>query len=138
MKKTIITAVALALGAIACSSAPDGTERQQAPGTQAVEAKAPALTPSAIKLSTKVVSKDCFGSAGCSVQYRVEPKWPAELVADDEEYELVYEVSGVEDGPQIGKLVLMADGQYASSDEFAMIPKSSTKLKVKINSLEKR
>lgn len=89
-----------------------------------------------VKLTVKTTSKECFGSAGCHVEWsiRLATKTGASI---PDRCEITYEVTGPADGPQIGTLVLTADGQYTQDEyAFAQTPRSSTKLAAKVTDME--
>ena len=108
-----------------------------APAAQpvATDAPAPAATPTPaaltaadIKLKIKTTTKDCFGSAGCNVEYTIDAAWSPE----GGECDVTYEVHGLEDA-QIGTLNLHADGTYEQdSYQSGQTSSSSRKLSVKV------
>jgi hypothetical protein len=65
------------------------------PPTEPPVTAAAAVVPKAkdFKLSVKTLSKQCFGSAGCNLTYRVDVSL-AKTLDPDVEYEVVYEVRG--------------------------------------------
>lgn len=67
----------------------------------------PAYTPkkSDFSIKVKVTSKQCFGSAGCSVQYAVDPTYVG-LQTLTGSWEVTYEVRGGSDGPITGTIEL--------------------------------
>lgn len=71
-------------------------------------------TPDDFSVELTVKDRECFGSAGCNVTYRVKPNYSA-LETPEETWEITYEVRGIEDGPQIETFTL--DG-----DEFSFSP----------------
>lgn len=95
------------------------------------------LTAGDVKLTVQLTQKDCFGSAGCNVSYRVRASWPTASVKQGESYEVIYAVSGVEDGPQIGTLTLNDDGTETSNTEDAQTTTTNVKLTAKVQSVEK-
>lgn len=69
--------------------------------------------PADFTLTVITTEKKCFGSAGCSLQYDIELNYlgiPDLDVTDS--WTVTYEVTGGEDGPQIGSLELDGDGTY--------------------------
>lgn len=83
------------------------------------------LTASDIQVTVKVKKKDCFGSAGCNVEYKIEAGWP-----DDGQYEceVTYDVHGLED-TQTGTLDIHRDGTY-EQDSYQAGETSSSKKKL--------
>lgn len=50
------------------------------------------------KIGIKILSKKCFGSAGCNVEYRIVPDYVGtRLLPDSGTIEVTYEVRGAED-----------------------------------------
>lgn len=82
----------------------------------AAESKAPAITygvPVAadFEISLKILEKECFGSAGCNVKYRVVLKQSsAKMIDPSKTYEISYALKGTDD-PVIGTLTI-SDGNY--------------------------
>lgn len=68
--------------------------------------------PEDFTLDVVVTSKQCFGSAGCSVVYDIDASWPAYA---DGDYDVIYEVRGGEDGPVIDTLEV-------TGDEYSYLP----------------
>jgi hypothetical protein len=86
------------------------------------------------KVKIKVVKKQCFGSAGCNVTYRIDP----EYVGDDPlptsgSTEVTYEVSGGEDGPAINTFTVDDTGTaHFDETEDASTSSQSKKLKAEV------
>jgi hypothetical protein len=128
MKRTLAAlAAATALTLTGCANeANDGHLGYSSPNSaeHAAAAHAPKLTPSPdeaisptvadFKIKLRITSKQCFGSAGCNVQYEVEPVWQHPLpVTMDDDYDLTYKVMGDESGPIIDTLTVYANGKYS-------------------------
>jgi hypothetical protein len=93
-------------------------------------------TKRSIKITLKILTKECFGDAGCNVSYR--PQLEQLTLGDFDPsitYDVTYEVRGVEDGPQIDTLQ-MTGSQYESSEGFAQTTSSGAKLTAVITSVE--
>lgn len=87
-------------------------------------------------LTLKVLSKQCFGDAGCSM--RVKPVLAVldpSLVPDDATGSITYEIDGGEDGPVTDTLTLTGS-QYEASEEAISTSSSGAKLKIKITDTE--
>jgi hypothetical protein len=141
-------AIATALVAIGCSSAPSGDKKAADPaapaataghGTTTPPAKAAGtLTKADIKLTVKTTKKECFGSAGCNVQFLIQPTVDKSKLNSDQAWLITYEVSGVEDGPQVNSFTLKGDGTY---DSYEVVGSASTssknaKLAAKVTAIE--
>jgi hypothetical protein len=84
------------------------------------------------------LEKQCFGSAGCNVTYRVTVGYPgAALNLDpDKTYELTYEVRGGEDGPVVNTLTVQGDSFETDQEELVSTSSSRSKLTVRVLSVE--
>lgn len=76
-------------------------------------------TKSDFKVTLKELSRDCFGSAGCSITYRPRLTMPSGLDPDTT-YEITYRIRGG-DSPETGTIRL-ADGQYERSEDTIGTP----------------
>lgn len=71
------------------------------------------------ELRVKITDKQCFGSAGCSIDYDVIPAYTSSAGNfDDLTFDLTYEIKGDESGPIVGTLEF-AEGQYTLQDGSA-------------------
>ncbi|MFD1085201.1 hypothetical protein [Micromonospora andamanensis] len=117
------------------------TPKAGAAAAPATSAAAPSYsTPksSDFKLKVKMLDKQCFGSAGCNVEFRVsEVTYVGAGLDPDATYEISYEFKGLED-PMIGTFELSGDGSYSIEDrEFGMTRRSSDKVKAEVTDVEK-
>jgi hypothetical protein len=114
------------------SAATEATEVTDPPATDP-----PAVVPKIrdFKLTVKVLSKQCFGSAGCSLTYRVDAGWP-DGYDPDVEYEVVYEVRGGEDGPQINTMTVQGDSYERSQEESISTSSAGKRLTAVVTSVE--
>jgi len=145
----VVIGVLLAVGALlvagtigtALSDNPTGTDQ---PGktiarpTVTVEATQPepepVITPAPadFELTVKELSKQCFGSAGCSLTFRVHIAYGGLPLPDDKEYTVIYTVTGDESGPQKNTFTLRGDQVEYPSEEFASTRSSAVKLVAKV------
>lgn len=95
----------------------------------------PAPKPTDFTLTTKTLSKECFGSAGCNVTYRIKASWTGSL-DPAKTYEVSYEVRGVEDGPAVGTIDVTGDSYETSDEEIASTTSRSRKLTVVVTGVE--
>lgn len=138
----VALAVALTAGAVGCGSggddnggsvsdnpSPAGSAAAPAAATTTKAAPAVVLSPKDIKLTVDVKKKECFGSAGCNVQWKIDVALDKTKLKQGSVYTVTYEVRGVEDGPQISTLTI-EDKDTFTQDDFAAgsIPRKSTKL----------
>jgi hypothetical protein len=104
------------------------------PVTEDPPTAGPAYTPVPTDFVLKVIvlSKACFGSAGCNVTYRIDVAYSGVPVGDDAEYVVTYAVSGVEGGPQVNNFTLRGDQVEYQAEEFASTPSARTVLAAKV------
>ncbi|MBG0826158.1 hypothetical protein HS048_36440 [Planomonospora sp. ID91781] len=150
-------AAALALlplaGIAACGAAPANSVEQApaaapavssspsweaVPGTEGVVAEEetpeePQYTPqsSDFKVDIRVMKKECFGSAGCHITYRIKPSYNGLLLSADQEYTVTYEVIGGDDS-HINSFTITGDEMSFASEETISTPSSSSKLRAKV------
>lgn len=82
------------------------------------------------RLAVKILRKQCFGSAGCNVTYRIDVTYLGAAPLQGT-WLVTYQVSGVEDGPAINTFTVEADSAQVESEEIASTPSSKTKLTAK-------
>jgi hypothetical protein len=103
------------------------------------EALAPQYhTPTAksFKLSLKTLDKECFGSAGCNISFRVRVTYLLETPLDPSKtYELSYAVKGGE-GPLEGTLEVTGDRVTGPDEEFISTSGASRKLTAVVTAVE--
>jgi hypothetical protein len=156
MKKIILPLVGLAVAGVlatgcaptkSLTEAPTTGSTTTEPSTPAVEASEPGEEPAAseptalkasdLKVTMKITSKECYGSAGCLLGYKVKVVWagtPRELDAD---YDVTYKITGDEDGPVLETFTVYSDGQYDEPYEDMLSTKSSgTKPTIKVVEIE--
>jgi hypothetical protein len=133
-------------GATTARPAPTVTETVTEPavgegeGTEAPEpepdpTKAPAAfnpKPKDFKVGIKVLEKECFGSAGCSISYRIVPNYKGSVpIPADAVLDVTYEVSGAED-PIIGTFTVEDAKASFNEEESASTTSSAKKLTAKV------
>lgn len=85
--------------------------------------------PSDFVLAVKVLEKQCFGSAGCNITYRIDVSYVGSTLPDpDHEFEVIYEVRGGEDGVITNTFTLTGDQVSIDSEEFTSTKRSKDKL----------
>ncbi|MET8832911.1 hypothetical protein ABZV78_03195 [Micromonospora sp. NPDC004540] len=101
--------------------------------TTAPASTAPALplydTPakSDFKLKVKILRKQCFGSAGCNVTYRIDVTYTGSGLDPSKTYEVTYQVKGAED-PIINTFEVTGDSASVQEEEMASTKRSGDKL----------
>ena len=106
--------------------------------TDAPETTAAAAEPKPrdFDLTVKTLSKQCFGSAGCNITYRVEVGYDGPPLDSSNSYEVVYEVRGGEDGPQINTLTVEGDQSSVDSEESISTNSAGRKLTAVVTSVD--
>jgi hypothetical protein len=85
------------------------------------------------KIEIKILEKNCFGSGGCSVAYRIKPRYVGtQELPDEGTIEVSYRVTGDESGPRLNTFEMVAGHAEFDTEEFAGIPSSGTVLKAKV------
>jgi hypothetical protein len=95
------------------SAASEGGSATQAQATTPTDIHP---TTSDFVMRLRITSKQCFGSAGCNVEYDVIPKWAGDQPAADAQldgkYDLTYAVTGSEDGPIVETMTVYPTLKY--------------------------
>lgn len=84
-------------------------------------------------MSLKTLSKQCFGSAGCSVEVRVE--LGVDPAARGQDAEIIVSITGDESGPITERIEVEGD-QYSPPEVSLSTPSEKTKVTVKVVSAE--
>lgn len=100
--------------------------------------KAPSRTPitaADFRIDTTVLTKKCFGSAGCNVTYTIEPTFLG-ITRDLEgrSFKVIYEVTGGED-PQIGNFSLTGTNMRYTESSSISTPSSDAVLTAQVTSV---
>jgi hypothetical protein len=105
----------------------------------------PEPTPLAVsdfEAGVKVLDKECFGSAGGLIEYKltlgVTDEVRAKLAADGRRYDVTVQVTGDEDGPQVATLEVEPDASFLGERENASTPRCNTKLTAKVTEVDMR
>lgn len=138
----LVLIVVLAAGLLSGSD-----DKQTGSGTAATKATTQAMaapvattddpTPPKVSdftLTPKIVEKNCYGSAGCSITLRVEVTMEV-LPDSDASWLVVYEIRGVEDGPEVGNLTITGD-RIEGTEENVSTSSSKSKITIKVTSIE--
>lgn len=141
-----VAAATVGITLLACGSgAVDDPSKKSASGAPvSASSKAPAAAPlptkkavvptaSQFKMSVKILSKECFGSAGCNVTFRlVKLEYSGEPLPADKTYEISYEIKGLQD-PMQGTFEMQGDLSYSvEKEQMGQTASSKSKLTVKI------
>lgn len=85
------------------------------------------LDPDDIELSIKTLEKQCFGSAGCNIVFRIELAYDGPDLDPAVTYEVTYEITGGDD-PYISTLTVTGTEYSTTQEEFLGTPSSSAEL----------
>lgn len=119
------------------STAKATTAAGQAPATAAPEPAAVAPKTTDFKLTPKILSKHCFGSAGCNIEFRIDVTYSGPALSESDTWLITYEVAGVEDGPMVDSIELTGT-QFEGTEQSASTSSSSSKLKAKVTEIVKK
>lgn len=141
---TALAGVVVGFVLLACGGAPSGpshavgTPGPDASTTSSVEPAEPATASYAaptikdFALKVKTLKKECFGSAGCNVTFRVElTKVSGGDLDPDKTYELTYDIRGGEDS-FTNTLEITSDKYSYDDKEFISTKSSKSVLKAVI------
>jgi hypothetical protein len=112
-----------------------GTPAVTPPLTAESAAEPAGFTPkkSDFEIGINILEKTCFGSTGCSIIYRIEPKYVGnQEVPDDGTIEVSYRVTGDESGPRQNTFEIVGGQAEFDQEEFAGTRSSGTVLKAKV------
>ncbi len=92
----------------------------------------PSYTPKASDFDVKlrITQKQCFGSAGCNVSYKIDVSYSGLPPEDD--VEVTYQITGDESGTQIQSFTYSPDGTYNYTSGTASTSSSSVQLSAKV------
>lgn len=93
--------------------------------------------PGDIKRTAKITHRECFGSAGCNVDFEVTMTYSGPTLSDTDTWRVTYEVHGVEDGPLIDTLDVTGT-HYKGTAQSASLTRASDKLTVEVTDVELR
>ncbi|MEV4361706.1 hypothetical protein [Nonomuraea sp. NPDC049625] len=93
--------------------------------------------PEEFSLRVKTLEKKCYGSVGCNVTYSIRVSYSGPALNPDQEYQVTYEVTGLEDGPAVNTFTIQGDEVSYQEEEFASTTSSSRTLKAKATEVER-
>jgi hypothetical protein len=98
----------------------------------------PIVTPAAsdFKLTPKITGRQCFGSAGCNVKFKVKMVYTGPALPENDTWAITYEVTGVEDGPMIGTFEVSGE-RYNADEELTHTSGPKKKLTIKVTDIER-
>lgn len=85
-------------------------------------------------VTVNVLTKDCFGSAGCDITYRIQPSYHGAALDSTQQYTVTYQVNGTQD-PQIGSFTMQGDEASVQQEEIAQTTSSSAQLTAQVTNV---
>ena len=101
----------------------------------------PSPKPEDFILHVKILEKDCFGSAGCNLTYKIEPAYTGPALEPGARWDVTYEITGGDDdeistfefgGTDTGYV------SYVPREERISTPRSSSALKATVTIVSDR
>jgi hypothetical protein len=121
----------------AVDPAPPPTAAQPVSASAAAPAPARQLVAEDVQITVRETSKQCFGSAGCNIEFTLEVAADTSLIPPGTQYAVSYDLHGLKDD-QTGTITLKDDGTFDQpSSGFGQKAKSSTKVTATITYLHK-
>jgi hypothetical protein len=103
--------------------------------TPAFVAVATQLKAGDFTLTLNVLSKKCFGSAGCLLTYAIDPAYTGSAPLTSQEYTVTYQVTGGEDGPQLNSFTGVGEQIRYDKEESIQTSSSKATLKVEVTNV---
>jgi hypothetical protein len=93
--------------------------------------------PKEFSLRVKLLEKKCYGSAGCNVTYSIRVGYSGPALDSEQEYQVTYEVTGLEDGPAVNTFTIQGEEVTYQEEEFGSTQSSAKVLKAKVTEVER-
>lgn len=109
----------------------------------AITTSAPAATANAayiplvsdFTITVDVLSKQCFGSAGCNLTYRVQPSYHGPALDLGQQYTVTYQINGTQDGAQVASFTMQGTSAQVQQQETAQTASSGTQLTAQVTNV---
>lgn len=111
--------------------APASRHASSQPTQETTTAAAIAPRPADFELTVKIMKKECFGSAGCNITYRIVVGYGGPTIDPSTTYSVTYEIAGGED-TQINTFTITGDQYEVDSEELIGTKSSSAKLTARV------
>lgn len=132
LKKMMLVAAAalVAGGTVGCVPPGDGTPLGKSSSKTAGQTASAEETTTAFALPDPgdfviqiiELERNCFGSAGCNVQYSVSPSYIGPgVIPDDAKFKVLYQINGAE-SPKTGYMTVRDGGFYGDEEGYVSTP----------------
>jgi hypothetical protein len=92
--------------------------------------------PADVKLTAKITEQTCYGEAGCAVTWHPEVAYTGPAVAAGKSWTIVYQVTGVESGTTVGRIVMDGTTPAKQNDKHARTAAKTSKITLKVTGVE--
>ncbi|AEK08118.1 hypothetical protein SEA_EJIMIX_57 [Mycobacterium phage Ejimix] len=83
-----------------------GSPMTTTPAAVVEEASLP--VPGDFQVGVNVIERQCYGSAGCNVRFKIDPRYNGPILPETMRFTVVYEVLGCDDG-KVGNFDMVGD-----------------------------
>lgn len=111
------------------------TETAEASTTTAADSSGYTPTKADFTLGIKILSKQCFGTAGCNIEFRVQPAYIGDPLGDSQTTEVTYKIAGSQD-EYSNSFTMTGTSASVQETESVSTVSSSTKLAAKVTDVQ--
>lgn len=111
------------------------TETAEASDTAAVDSSGYTPTKADFTLGVKILSKQCFGSAGCNIEFRIQPAYIGDPLSDSQTTEVTYKIAGSQD-EYSNSFTMTGTDASVQETESVSTASSTTKLTAKVTDVQ--
>ena len=86
-------------------------------------------------ITVDVLSKQCFGSAGCNLTYRVQPSYHGPALDLGQQYTITYQINGTQDGAQVESFTMQGTSAQVQQQETAQTASSGMQLTAQVTNV---
>jgi hypothetical protein len=110
------------------------TEAQEAPEEEPSPAPPVVnLAPSDFEIGVRVLSKQCFGSAGCNITFRIDPVYVgSDPLPEAGVIEVIYEIQGMDD-PHLNTFTITGGQAEFEGEEFGGTPSANSQVTASVS-----
>lgn len=128
----VIVIALAALGAALDNGKPAATPAPSA--AAGAGARAPKATD--FSLTAKVTEQTCYGEAGCAVTWLPVVAYTGPAIDDGKTWAVSYEVTGVESGTTVGKVLMGSNGPAKQAEKRGRTSGKDKKITLKVTGVE--